>query len=128
MVFLCALQASKKQYDVLHCSPSHCFDLYTACEFQIRVLWPGDPELESMDGGAFASWLRETANQHVGDHKVNLSYSAHRLSSSISFTYNFVFCLNAAWDDNAASIIAVQSSQGPLINASWLPSDKNTWG
>lgn len=27
---------------------------------QLRVLWPGDPELAKIDGGAFLRWLQET--------------------------------------------------------------------
>jgi len=27
---------------------------------QVRILWPGDPELEEIDGGAFAQFLRDT--------------------------------------------------------------------
>lgn len=27
---------------------------------QLRVLWPGDPELQKVDGGFFEKWLRET--------------------------------------------------------------------
>ena len=30
---------------------------------QIRILWPGDPSLELLDGGAFAKWLKESAEQ-----------------------------------------------------------------
>lgn len=30
---------------------------------QIKILWPGDPELEAMDNGAFANWLREMAKE-----------------------------------------------------------------